>query len=105
MGFSTARAAIAAALRTGDFEHETRDALAEKNLLAIGDVDQAFVLHLLHRTRGHQYSTRPHDWSREVVVHVFRPVVGDTKWYVKAYLLDDPPGRVVFISVHEAGAP
>ena len=39
MGFSEAKRAVVAALREGNFEHEAREALAEKNLLAVGDVD------------------------------------------------------------------
>ena len=39
MGFSEAKRAVVAALREGNFEHEARQALAEKNLLAVGDVD------------------------------------------------------------------
>ena len=30
---------VVAALREGNFEHEAREALEEKNLLAVGDVD------------------------------------------------------------------
>ena len=39
MGFSAAKAAVVAALHEGNFEHEAREARAEKNLLAVGDVD------------------------------------------------------------------
>ncbi len=101
MGFRQAKAALIKALESGDFEHEQRDVLGEKNLLAIGDVDEDFVIGLLHRARGDQYSESPHDWDDQVTVHVFKPLLGRERWYVKAYFLESSPGRAVFISVHK----
>jgi hypothetical protein len=64
-------------------------------------VDEAFVVQLLHRTRGTQYFCAPHDWDHKTMVHVFRPDVAGRRWYVKAYFLDPMLARAVFISVHE----
>jgi len=96
----TVRQALIGSLESGNFEHEARAALAERNLLAVGDVDAAFVVRLLQRTRGDRYATSRHDWDREVTVHVFRPELDGERWYVKAYFLDVQAGRAVFISVH-----
>lgn len=90
------------ALETGSFEHEARDVLSEKNLLAIGDVDEAFVIKLLHRCRGNQYRTSPHHWDADTTVHEFKPVVEDEHWYVKAYFLESSRSRVTFISIHKS---
>ncbi|HSG07355.1 MAG TPA: hypothetical protein VLA36_03290 [Longimicrobiales bacterium] len=88
------------ALVDGNYQHEARGALSEKNLLAIGDVDEADVIRLVRRTRGDQYSTTPHDWDRTTMVHLFRPVLGRQRWYVKVYFLDQPSDTAVFVSVH-----
>lgn len=39
MGFRQAKSRLLAALRSGNFQHEVREVLAEKNLLAIDDDD------------------------------------------------------------------
>lgn len=100
MGLKDARRALIAALRSGDFQHEARHVISEKNLLAVGDISEDDVIHLLQRTRGRQYSTGPHDWDPTTTVHVFQPRVGGVGWYIKAYFLTEEIGRAVFISVH-----
>jgi hypothetical protein len=37
MGFSSAKRALLTALEAGNIQHEARDVLSEKNLLAVGD--------------------------------------------------------------------
>jgi hypothetical protein len=101
MGFGSARKAAIQALSEGAFLHEARDALSEKNLLAVGDVTAQEVISLLHRTRGDQYSSSPHDWDPGTVVHVFRPIIDGARWYVKVYFLEKPTRTAVFISVHK----
>ena len=104
MGFTAAKAAVVAALHEGNFEHEARDALAEKNLLAVGDVDANEVAALVFRTRSEDYGESPHHWDQSVVVHTFRPTVRGERWYIKVYFVeidrDDRPA--MFISVHRA---
>lgn len=101
VGLTDARKALVEALESGNYQHEARSALGEKNLLAIGDVDENDVIRMLHLTRGHQYSSSPHDWDRDTTVHVFKPDVGGERWYVKAYFLNSPVGSAVIISVHQ----
>lgn len=101
MGFNDARKALIKALEAGDYQHELRDTLSEKNLLAVGEVSEADVIRMLRRARGDQHSSAPHDWDPETTVHVFRPDVGGETWYVKAYFLDPPAGFAVIISVHK----
>lgn len=88
-----------AALREGRYRHEGRTALAEKNLLAVGHVTTEEVISLLQRCRGDQHRARRHHFDREVVVHEFCPVVGGSRWYVKAYFRGD---IAWIISVHES---
>lgn len=100
MGFSSAKRSLLAALKAGKFQHETRGVLNEKNLLAVGDVSVDEVIGIVKRARGQDYSASPHHWDPTTMVHVFRPTVEETRWYVKAYFLDTPEGIAVFISIH-----
>src|ERR1043165_2320306 len=96
MGFKEVRAQLIQALRSGDSIHEERSDIDEKNLLSGGAVDAAYVIRLLLRCAGWEYSTSRHHFL-DVDCHVFTPVMAGDRWYVKAYL---EPGRAVFISVH-----
>ncbi len=100
MGFRDAKAALVAALETGRYAHEPREVQAEKNLLAIGEVSDVFVISLLRRTKGNEYSSGPHHADATVEVHVFKPSRDGIRWYVKAYFA--PEMSAVFISVHRA---
>jgi len=100
IGFSNAKRALLVALRAGNFQHEVREVRSEKNLLAVGDVSLEEVISIVNRTRGTDYSAAPHHWDHEITVHLVRPVVERTRWYVRAYFLDEPSGSAVFISVH-----
>ena len=64
MGLSEAKRAVVAALREGNFEHEAREALAEKKLLAVGDVDASDVAELVLKTRSEDYRESPHHWDQ-----------------------------------------
>ena len=98
VGFEAAKQRAIKALRSGDgIEHEARDALASKNLLAIGAISCDFVANLLNRCKGGQHISSPHDFDARTEVHVFKPVdVAGKRWYIKLYFRT----RTVFISVH-----
>jgi len=100
VGLREARRVLITCLRSGTYEHEARDVLAEKNLLAVGEVDVGFVVRLLHHTRGADYNAVPHVWAPETTVHVFRPFLRGTRWYVKAYFITEGEPHAVLISVH-----
>lgn len=100
MSLKEARTRLISALRQGRFEHEPREVLAEKNLLAIGEVGPEEVITMLQRTRGDQYKEAQHHWDAEVTVRVFTPEVGGVRWYIKAYFLEGPQELATFISVH-----
>ena len=98
MGLRKVRALLIAALETGEFGHEPREVLAEKNLLALGEVTAEFVVRLIKKTRGQDYASSPHHADASVEVHIFTPTVDMERWYVKAYF--SPDRSAVFISVH-----
>ena len=97
-GFRDAKAALIAALENGTYGHEPREVLEEKNLLAIGEVSAAFVVELLRKTTGTNYTSSPHHADASVQVHVFKPTKSGQRWYVKAYFA--PDASAVFVSVH-----
>ena len=99
MGLREVRTELIECLKDGRYEHEPRDVLSEKNLLAVGDVTAAHVIRLLQRCKGEQYECSPHDADRETLVHVFQPEADGRCWYIKAYFLSE---GAVFISVHLA---
>lgn len=96
MGFKDVRKRLIEALRTRQYTNEERLNAASKNLLASGDVDDAFVIQLLLRCAAWEYGTSKHHFL-EVDCHIFTPTLEGARWYIKAYL---EPARAVFISVH-----
>ena len=103
LGFSAARRRAISALSGAEIaEHEARDVLNEKNLLATGDVSPGFVVMLLKRCTGAEYSSTPHHFDRATLVHIFRPWLssarGREQWYIKLYFRKS----TVFISVHRS---
>jgi hypothetical protein len=99
MGFRAARARLVQALREGCYEHEARDALGEKNLLAVGEVTAAEVIRLLLRCKGHQFRRSLHHFDPTIDVFEFTPDLAEERWYVKAYFVST---NAVLISVHPA---
>jgi len=98
MSFDAYRGLLVEKLASGEFSHEPREAMEEKNLLAVGEVSAAMVAKLLRRCTPQQYATGQHHKLPRVVVHVFRPLdVDGAGWYIKAYFLR---GGATFISVH-----
>lgn len=102
MGFTAAKQRLLDCLARGDIQHEARDAMAEKNLLAIGDVTPEEVASFVRRCRGSQYESSPHDTDDTIEVHTFHVGRGERhpplgRWYVKAYFLES----AWFISVHQ----
>lgn len=96
MGFKEVRALLIEALGAGLYKAEDRSDVREKNLLYTREVTPAFVIHLLSRCAGWEYSTSRHH-SREVDCHIFTPMRGGERWYIKVYV---EHGLAVFISVH-----
>lgn len=109
MGFSDAREQALKYLESGKVQHEARDNINEKNLLAVGTVTVEQVVSLLKATKGSQYSSSQHGDDQSITVHVCQPELaldeGDEEvydWYIKFYFLEP---NLVFISVHKSHVP
>lgn len=80
MGFKEVRALLIEALRSGEFISEPRPDIVQKNLLYAGAVNPEFVVRLLLRCAGWEYSTSRHHF-RDVECHVFTPTMAGERWY------------------------
>lgn len=96
MGFKEARARLIEALRSNQFTHDERTDVEDKNLLASRAVTREFVIRLLLRCAGWEYSTSRHHF-RDIDCHIFTPTIGGERWYIKVYWNH---GNAVFVSVH-----
>jgi hypothetical protein len=94
LGYKTAKKKVLAALVTNSFDHEPRNGIDVKNLLAMGQISSAAVADLIAKSSGRDHSESPHHQVKSVVVHCVK-VQG---WYIKFYFLDP---RTTFISVHQ----
>jgi hypothetical protein len=92
-GFKAVREAVLDSLATGLFQHEARDLIDVKNLLATGEVSAEDVSLVIRRSSGRDYSCSPHHRFSRVDCHVIKA----RGWYVKFYFLD---AETMFISVH-----
>ena len=95
MGFTAVKAMAIAKLLAGDYAHEGRGDIDDKNLLATGVVSAKDVADVLKRSRGQDHTSSAHHQDASVEVHV----IACSGWYVKFYF--DP--ELMFISVHTAG--
>lgn len=96
MGFKEARAFIIEALQSGQVQHEGRADAHDKNLLSARIITNDYVVRLLRRCMGWEYSTSRHH-TLDVDCHIFTPSLGEEQWYIKAYVQNE---LAVFISVH-----
>lgn len=92
MGFSAAKRKVITALQSGDYSHEGRADIDQKNLLQTGKISAQELADVLRKSSGVNYSCSRHHQDAEIEVHV----VVCRDWYVKFYF--DPD--TVFISVH-----
>lgn len=99
VGFRAARTRLIEALRSGRFAFEYEDIRSGKNLLQTGDITPEFLIELLLRCNGAQYSDSPHHLDPSVLVHIFKPEAAKVRWYVKCYFLTVD---TILISVHMA---
>lgn len=101
MGFRETKASVIRCLKEGNFDHEYRKDMYEKNWLAAGRVTSKYVAELLAGCTGTHHKCSPHHLDKSILVHVFKARDAQTIWYIKAYLVEDDDGHVTyFISVH-----
>ena len=96
MGFKEYRALLVEALRSKEYVNEDRSDAEKKNLLQGEAVNEEFVIGLLQRCAGWEYSTSRHHF-RDADCHIFTPTIGGQRWYIKAYW---HRGVAVVVSVH-----
>ncbi|WP_394673413.1 hypothetical protein [Limnobacter sp.] len=94
MGYTFAKKEILSALKSGNYQHESRGDIDVKNLLAMGKVTADQVAALVASSNGSMHSESPHHVLKSVSVHVI--TVKD--WYIKFYFLEPDAW---FISVHK----
>lgn len=104
MGFRDARSKAIDCLKRGSYQHEAREEIEVKNLLAIGDISPQKVIDMLKTCGGNHHSSSPHHIVKGVQVHVIKPD-NPSRWYIKFYFVDPDIPELMFISVHpeEAG--
>ncbi len=101
MTFKEAKIRLIGDLETGSFLIGPRATLKGKNLLATGEKTARDVAEILKACRGNQYTCIQDERGAGRDVHVFEPVSGREKWYVKATFRADADGEFsVVISVH-----
>lgn len=96
MGLNDARTLLIEALQSGLYTHEGRSEAEEKNVLGSGVVTRDFVIQLLRRCAGWEYTTSRHHFC-DADCHIFTPMLGGERWYIKAYFRGN---LAVFVSVH-----
>jgi hypothetical protein len=100
MSFEAYRDLLIEKLQSGEYAHEPRDVMEEKNLLAVGVVSAAEVVRLVRRCTRQQYRQSAHHRAPRITVHIFQPVdAGAQPWYIKVYFLKS---GATFISVHRS---
>lgn len=91
--FAQVKRRVVAFLLSGDFSHEGRADIEDKNLLQVGKVSAAEVAEVLRKSGGANHHSSPHHQAPSILVHV----IFCRSWYVKFYF--DPD--TTFISVHQ----
>jgi hypothetical protein len=92
VGFKEIKAKVISGLTSGDYAHEGRADIDDKNLLQTGKVSAKEVADMLKKSSGTNHKCSPHHQDSSIDVHV----ITCRNWYVKFYF--DPD--TVFISVH-----
>lgn len=93
MNFKDVKKKVIEDLLDGNFSHEARNQIDEKNLLQVGQIDAVGVVEILKRCRGQNHRQSPHHQCQSIDVHVIL-VNG---WYIKFYIVES----TTFISVHK----
>jgi len=93
MGFKEVKAKVISDLTSGDYAHEGRADIDDKNLLQTGKVSAKEVADMLKKSSGTNHMCSPHHQDSSIDVHV----ITCRNWYVKFYFY----ANTVFISVHQ----
>ncbi|QGR05681.1 hypothetical protein CTZ24_04360 [Pantoea phytobeneficialis] len=97
MAFKEIKSKAISCLKNGCYDHEARCDIDTKNLFSVGEIDEEYVISLIQRTFGDQYTYSPHHQDSHTYVHLCRPYKDGCYWYVKFYFIEPD---IIFISVH-----
>ena len=100
MNFNQVKKMAIACLKRGAYDHEVRKQLDIKNLFQCGQLSDDFVIDLIKRCSGKEYTVSPHHKAPSIDVHVLKPFKENKRWYVKFYFVEPD---MVFISVQISG--
>ena len=93
-GFKAVKKAVIAALQGGNYQHEARNDIDQKNLLATGAITAGEVITVLKKSNGLQYSCSRLHKDIDIDCHLIKT----GSWYIKFYFIDPD---TFFISVHQ----
>ena len=94
MEFDKIISIVVNALDTGAYNHEHRQAINKKNLLAFKVVDATFVKNLIEKTEEKNYNMFYDYTFKDREIHEIKI----SRWYIKFYYENS---MVTFISVHK----
>ena len=94
MKFDEIRSIVINALDSGAYNHEHRQAINKKNLLAFKIVDAKFVRNKISKSNENEHRTFYDYTFKDRIIHEF---IVD-RWYIKFYYENS---IVTFISVHK----
>ncbi|GBL04874.1 hypothetical protein [Glaciecola sp. KUL10] len=97
MGFKKVKEKVIECLRQGNVLHEQRNRIDVKNLLAMGFLSTDDLIHIIARSKGHDYVSSKHHLNSKITVHIIRTQTAGRHWYIKWYFIEP---NAVFISVH-----
>ncbi|WP_407470070.1 hypothetical protein [Xanthomonas campestris] len=87
MGFKAVKQKVVAGLLSGDYAHDGRADIDDKNLLKTGKVSPQEVAKVLKKSSGKNHSSSLHHQDSSIEVHVIKC----RAWYVKFYFDPDAP--------------
>ena len=93
MSFNAVKKKAISDLSSGNYAHEGRNDIDEKNLLKTGEISANSVVDLSRMSRSSEHSSSRHHQDASIVIHVIKL----RGWYLKFYF--DPD--TMFISVHQ----
>lgn len=96
-GFKAAKKGVINCLTNKDIQHELRNNIDEKNLLANGEISADYLIEILKKSRGNEYENSPHHLDKNIEVHIIKTKFDGVDWYIKWYFSSP---ECVFISVH-----
>ncbi|MCF6199306.1 MAG: hypothetical protein L3J67_07910 [Hyphomicrobiaceae bacterium] len=94
MSFRETKYLVIKALQKGEFQHEARNEIDDKNLLSTGEISTEEIIEVIDRCNGTHHSCSEHHFLESVKVHVLKR----DDWYIKFYFIDPD---TFFISVHK----